>query len=186
MATLLPYITTGLRFPADEILCRGDVWQRGCASADGQAAYAIHTYGGKHFCASHSPFDNKYAPCVECREKPALMGTDQVCDDCRAAGHVCGEDAERAAYNRYVSDGLADTDGHFAPESFEAWRAHHHRAIGHTEPRTAECTPTECNAPNSERRHYWNTGTRRKPVHTSVCTSCNERLLAEYRAARAA
>ncbi|MER7477383.1 hypothetical protein ABTX60_06970 [Streptomyces sp. NPDC126510] len=191
MATLLPYITSGLRFPAEDILCKGDTWKRGCASADGEPAYAIHTYQGQHFCAYHSPFDNKYAPCAECGVKPALTSGDQVCDDCSeaAAGHVCDEDAERAAYSQYVSDGLADTDGYFAPESFEAWQAHHHRAIGHKEPRTEECTDTECKAPSHERVHCWQDripGKGRK-VHTySVCHGCNDRRLTAYRSSRAA
>ncbi|MET7809789.1 hypothetical protein ABZT26_02880 [Streptomyces sp. NPDC005395] len=193
MTTLPAYITTELRFPAGEILCKGDRLQRGCEAADGQAAFAVHTFQGKHFCAYHSPFDHMYAPCVTCGEKPALYepDADPVCDDCCAqpaepAAHVCDEDEERAAYRQYVSDGLADTDGHYAPEPFEAWRAHYHRAIGHTEPRTADCTPAECNAPSHERLHYWNDGTRRKPKHASVCASCNERRLVAYRAARAA
>lgn len=86
-ANIPAYITTGLRFPDDEILCRGDRWQQGCATADGEAAYAIHTFGGKHYCGYHSPFDNKYVPCVNCGEKPALKPQsssegDPVCDGC--------------------------------------------------------------------------------------------------------
>lgn len=86
-ATTIPaYITAALRFPDDEILCRGDRWQQGCAAADGEAAYAIHTFEGKHYCGYHSPFDNKYAPCRNCGEKPALKPqsteADPVCDDC--------------------------------------------------------------------------------------------------------
>jgi hypothetical protein len=89
MTAFLARIPAGLRFPTDEILCKGDRWQRGCAGADGEAAYAIHTVDGQHFCGYHSPYDNKYAPCVECREKPVLTGTEdtQVCDDCLAAIH---------------------------------------------------------------------------------------------------
>ncbi|KUN37715.1 hypothetical protein AQJ30_15640 [Streptomyces longwoodensis] len=224
-ANLLPYITAGLRFPADDILCKGDTWQRGCASADGEAAYAIHTYKGKHMCAYHSPFDNKYAPCTECGIKPALMAgeDEQICDDClgaaervseydyylamtgahdlrhpdrpapgdlpaspdvdhytkeafRPAAHVCDEDAERALYGRYVSDGLADTDGYFAPESFEAWRAHYHRGIGYQEPRTAACTDTECHAPRHERTRLLDHGRRRQPGQPrfeELCPSCH-------------
>ncbi|MEU0060736.1 hypothetical protein [Streptomyces sp. NPDC006334] len=193
MNDLPAYITAGLRFPNGDILCKGDRWQRGCKAADGEAAYAIHTFDGKHFCGFHSPFDNKYVPCVECSEKPALMAeeTAPVCDDCRkvAAGHVCDEDAERAQYRQYVSDGLADTDGHFAPESFEAWRAHYHREIGHKEPRTEECTDTECKAPQHERTRCLNTGTRRKPRYESFCPSCYEprqaAIVAAERARRA-
>lgn len=65
--------------------------------------------------------------------------------------HVCDEQAERTAYRQYVSDGIGDTDGWYVPESFEAWRAHFHRGIGHTEPRTAECTLDECHAPQHEK-----------------------------------
>ncbi len=173
MAALLPYITADLRFPTDDILCRGDRWHTGCASADGQPAYAIHTYQGDHFCAYHSPFDNKYVPCETCGEKPALA-TDPVCDDCNT-GHVCDETAERAAYQRYVSDGIADTDGHYAPENFEAWRTHYHRSIGHTEPREADCTDTECNAPQHEKTRCTNLGTARKPQMVSLCPDCYER-----------
>ena len=65
--------------------------------------------------------------------------------------HVCDEAAERKAYRQYISDGLADTDGYYAPEDFAAWQAHYHRAIGHTEPRTQDCTATECHAPHHEK-----------------------------------
>lgn len=100
--TAIPaYVTAGLRFPDDEILCKGDRWQRGCATADGEAAYAIHTFEGKHYCGYHSPFDNKYVPCVNCGEKPALMSQaategDQVCGDCLVASRVCHEPREAA------------------------------------------------------------------------------------------
>ncbi|WP_019061733.1 hypothetical protein [Streptomyces prunicolor] len=99
---------------------------------------------------------------------PAVAGT------WPAAGHVCDEAEERAAYGRYVSDGLADTDGWFSPMDFEAWQAHHHRAIGYQEPRKAACTDTECNAPRHERTRCLNTGTRRKPRYESLCVSCYE------------
>ncbi|GGZ73122.1 hypothetical protein ACFOOM_01050 [Streptomyces echinoruber] len=188
MASLPAYITTGLRFPTTEILCKGDRAQRGCAAADGEPAYAIHTFEGRHFCGYHSPFDNEYVPCADCGEKPALVPVegDAVCDDCSEKAHVCDETKERAAYGQYISDGLADTDGHFAPVDFEAWRTHYHRAIGYKEPRTEKCTETECKAPVHERRHYWNTGTQRKVRHTHVCGSCHERKLAEYRGSRRA
>ncbi|HEY9015643.1 MAG TPA: hypothetical protein VIM84_11340, partial [Gemmatimonadales bacterium] len=71
-----------------------------------------------------------------------------------SAPHGCDEDEERAAYRRYISDGLADTDGWYIPMSFEAWREHHHRTIGHLDPRTADCTPTDCHAPRHERVHH--------------------------------
>lgn len=241
MTAIRAYITAGLRFPADEILCKGDRWQRGCAAVDGEAAYAIHTFEGKHFCGYHSPFDNKYVPCANCGEKLVLMAMegDAVCDDCliainrvteydyylamtgahdlrhphrpapvdlpvsdyvdhhtreeigaeEAAGHVCDEVEERATYGRYVSDGLADTDGHYAPEPFEAWQAHYHRAIGYKEPRTEECTETECKAPSHERVKCVQDripGKGRKVRTYSVCPGCYDRRLAEYRASRAA
>lgn len=44
--------------------------------------------------------------------------------------HQCSE-AEQVMYRRYISDGLADTDGWYSPEDFEAWQAHYHRSIGH-------------------------------------------------------
>ncbi|MEH0579065.1 MULTISPECIES: hypothetical protein [Streptomyces] len=99
MSALPAYITADLRFPADDILCKGDRWQRGCAAADGEAAYAIHTFEGKHFCGYHSPFDNKYAPCANCGEKPALMATegDAVCDDCLIAINLVTE------YDHYLA-----------------------------------------------------------------------------------
>lgn len=232
MATLLPYITSGLRFPAEDILCKGDRWRSGCAAADGEAAYAIHTFEGHHYCAYHSPFDNVYAPCVECGEKPALANTGDaaLCDDClaasnrvteydyylamtgahdlrhpnrpapadlpasdytdaypaNAAGHVCDEAAERAAYTQYVSDGLADTDGRFTPESFEAWQAHYHREVGHKEPRAAECTDSQCNAPQHEQTRRLNSGTARKPRYESLCPACYKPRAAAIVAARRA
>ncbi|WP_371099000.1 hypothetical protein [Streptomyces sanglieri] len=62
MSAIPAYITTGLRFPTDEIQCRGDRWHRGCAAVDGQAAYAIHAFEGTHYCGYHSPFDNRAVP----------------------------------------------------------------------------------------------------------------------------
>ncbi|MEU2264983.1 hypothetical protein ABZ568_00715 [Streptomyces olindensis] len=97
MATLLPCITSGLRFPAEDILCKGDTWKRGCASAEGEPAYAIHTYQGQHFCSYHSPFDNKYAPCAECGVKPVLADGDQVCDDCLSTANRVTE------YDHYLA-----------------------------------------------------------------------------------
>lgn len=84
MSAIPAYITSGLRFPADEIQCRGGRWPNGCAAADGEAAYAIHTVEGRHYCAYHSPFDNQYVPCLTCGTKPALTHPteDPVCDDC--------------------------------------------------------------------------------------------------------
>ncbi|MFJ7489712.1 hypothetical protein ACIQZB_00375 [Streptomyces sp. NPDC097727] len=86
MRAIPAYITTGLRFPADEIPCRGDQWHGGCAAADGQPAYAIHTVKGTHhYCGYHSPFSNRYVPCRTCGEKPALKPqteSDPICDDC--------------------------------------------------------------------------------------------------------
>jgi hypothetical protein len=240
MTSLLPYITAGLRFPNDEILCKGDRWQQGCATADGEAAYAIHTVDGRHYCGYHSPFDNKYGHCDNCGEKPALLAKspddDQICDDCLTAinqvteydhylamtgahdlrhpnrpapadlpvsnsvdyytkaeiapaVHVCNEAEERAAYSKYVSDGLADTDGYYAPEPFEAWRAHHHRAIGYKEPRTEECTETECKAPSHERLKCVQDripGKGRKFRTYSICHGCYDRRVTAYRAVRTA
>ncbi|MFF6801094.1 hypothetical protein [Streptomyces sp. NPDC012616] len=103
MTALPAYITADLRFPDDEIECRGDSWQRGCAAGDdGQAAYAIHKFMGKRFCGYHSPFDNTYVPCRNCGEKPALMPqtTDDhpVCDDCAStANQVTEPDPHPAA-----------------------------------------------------------------------------------------
>ncbi|WP_406178048.1 hypothetical protein [Streptomyces canus] len=103
--------------------------------------------------------------------------------------HVCNENEERTAYRRYVSDGLADTDGWYSPESFESWRAHYHREIGHQEPRTAECTDTECNAPQQERTRLLDHGKRRTPRFESLCPACYEPraavIVAAQRAARA-
>ncbi|MEU0627742.1 hypothetical protein [Streptomyces sp. NPDC005989] len=86
MSAIPAYITTGLRFPTDEIQCRGDRWRRGCAAADEGAGYAIHTFEGNHYCGYHSPFDNQYVPCHNCGEKPALKAQspddDPICDDC--------------------------------------------------------------------------------------------------------
>ncbi|MER6632233.1 hypothetical protein ABT301_29135 [Streptomyces sp. NPDC000987] len=191
MTAIPAYITTGLRFPADEILCRGDRWQQGCAAVDGEAAYAIHTFQGRHYCGYHSPLDNTYVPCADCGEKPAVKprstdGGDPVCEDCKAeteaAGHVCDEERERDAYGMYVSDGLADTDGWFVPEPFEAWQVHYHCEIGYLEPRKAACTDIECNAPKRERTRCLGA--------ESVCPSCYEprvaAVVAARRAARAA
>lgn len=65
--------------------------------------------------------------------------------------HICDEAAERKLYGRYVDDGIADTDGYYAPESFTAWQSHYHRSIGHFEKRTQDCTATECHAPSHEK-----------------------------------
>lgn len=99
-----------------------------------------------------------------------------------AEQHVCDEDAERKLYGRYVDDGIADTDGYFAPISFDAWRSHYHRSIGHFEPRTQECTATECHAPSHEKLHLVQHlglkprpggGKRRGVVRNeSICTGC--------------
>lgn len=96
--------------------------------------------------------------------------------------HVCDEAAERKAYGQYISDGIGDTDGWFIPESFDAWRAHYHRAIGHTEPRTRDCEATECHAPHHEKVHLVQHmglkprkggGKRRGVVRNeSICTGC--------------
>lgn len=97
------------------------------------------------------------------------------------APHVC-DDSERTAYRQYISDGIGDTDGYFAPESFEAWLAHHHRAIGHQEPRTQKCTPTECHAPAGEKvKMVQHLGLKPRPGggqrrgvirNESLCTPC--------------
>lgn len=96
--------------------------------------------------------------------------------------HVCDEAAERKLYGRYVDDGIADTDGWYIPESFTAWQAHYHRAIGHTEPRTQACEPTECHAPHHEKvrlvQHLGmkprQGGGRRRGVirNESICLQC--------------
>jgi hypothetical protein len=106
--------------------------------------------------------------------------------------HVCDEQAERKLYGRYVDNGIADTDGYYAPESFTAWQAHYHREIGHFAKRTQDCTATECHAPDHEKlkliQHLGmkprQGGGRRRGVirNESVCTPCYE----ARRAARAA
>jgi hypothetical protein len=70
-----------------------------------------------------------------------------------APEHTCDLAAERKAHTQYISDGLADTDGHYAPVDFERWQRDFHRSIGYTEPRTATCTATECHAPRAEKVH---------------------------------
>jgi hypothetical protein len=105
----------------------------------------------------------------------------------QAPAHVCDEEAERAAYSRYVSDGIGDTDGWFIPEDFDAWRAHFHRAIGHQEPRLAECDTdgAECRAPHHERTRMWQAGPRRNRTRESICGGCydhrNARRLASIK-----
>ncbi|MBC9731225.1 hypothetical protein [Streptomyces sp. TRM68367] len=87
--------------------------------------------------------------------------------------HVCDEEAERKMYGRYVDDGIASTDGWYIPEDFETWRSHYHRGIGHFEPRTEECTDTECKAPSHERVKCVQIVKRRKCVKMfSVCREC--------------
>lgn len=66
----IPYIENALRFTEEGIDCKGDTWQRGCAAADGEPAFAVHTIDGKHYCPYHSPFDNIYVPCTRCGERP--------------------------------------------------------------------------------------------------------------------
>ncbi|MER6559749.1 hypothetical protein ABT300_18845 [Streptomyces sp. NPDC001027] len=83
MTNLLPYITSGLRFAPDDTPCRPGAFS--CNYRGEGPAMAIHTWKGRHLCAYHSPFDNKYVPCAECGEKPALMDGDGVCDDCLVA-----------------------------------------------------------------------------------------------------
>jgi hypothetical protein len=72
-------------------------------------------------------------------------------EEAPAEVHVCDLEAERKAYLRYVDQGIADTDGYYAPEPFEAWQAFYHYSIGYFEPRTEECTEEECKAPGHER-----------------------------------
>lgn len=90
--------------------------------------------------------------------------------------HVCDEATERKAYRQYISDGLADTDGWYVPESFEAWRHHYHRSIGHTEPRTQDCTTTECHAPHHEKvkliQHRVPGSRRKVQRNESICQPC--------------
>lgn len=90
--------------------------------------------------------------------------------------HVCDEEAERKAYARYVDNGIADTDGWYAPIDFTSWQAHYHRSIGHLEPRTEECTEAECKAPSHERvkcvqDRIPGKGRRRYRTY-SVCRDC--------------
>lgn len=90
--------------------------------------------------------------------------------------HVCDEATEHQMYRQYISDGLADTDGYYAPKPFDAWRADYHRSIGHTEHRTADCTTTECNAPRHEKVKlvtHLEPGSRRKVQrYESICRTC--------------
>lgn len=77
-------IAQDLRFAADDVRCKGDEHQRGCAAGpEGEPADAIHTYDDMNFCASHSAFDNVYVPCVECRVIPVPADDDsRLCPDC--------------------------------------------------------------------------------------------------------
>lgn len=106
--------------------------------------------------------------------------------------HQCDEAAERKLYGRYVDDGIADTDGYYAPESFDAWQSGYHRSIGHFEARTQDCTATDCHAPGHEKvKLIQHTGLKARPGggkrrgvirNESVCTPC----YTARRAARAA
>lgn len=119
-------------------------------------------------------------PMVELRR--IVEGYEPTPETPAADQHVCDEAAERKLYGRYVDDGIADTDGYFAPESFDAWQAHYHRGIGHFEPRTQDCTATECHAPSHEKLHLvqhiglkprQGGGKRRGVVRNeSICTGC--------------
>lgn len=96
--------------------------------------------------------------------------------------HVCDEAAERKMYGQYINDGLADTDGYYAPEDFTAWQRHYHRSIGHREQRTQQCTATECHAPHHEKLHMvQHIGLKPRPGggkkrgvvrNESICTPC--------------
>lgn len=106
-----------------------------------------------------------------CMEQP--VDPDHVCG---VPTHICNESAELEGWRQYISDGIGDTDGYFAPLDFEMWRAGYHRSIGYTEPRTAACTPAQCNAPYHEKikticlTRAEQRAQRRKAL--SVCREC--------------
>lgn len=84
---ILPYITESLRFPdGDEVDCVGVPDAVPCEAADGEAAFAVHLWNGRPFCASHSPAENIYVPCAECGERPAYrpenIEEDPLCQPC--------------------------------------------------------------------------------------------------------
>lgn len=65
---------------------------------------------------------SEHAGCPDCGTHPYMRGG--RCTSCqfkfRKAEREAGMSV-RERYGLYISDGLADTDGHFAPLSFEAW-----------------------------------------------------------------
>lgn len=130
---------------------------------------------------------------IAAAEAPAEKVAEEPAAEAPAATetHVCDEEAERKAYRQYISDGLADTDGWYHPESFEAWQAHYHRSIGYQEPRTKECTATECHAPQHERvrlvqRSRYQVKKLGMKRFLSLCTPCFQPHLAAELAEREA
>lgn len=70
-----------------------------------------------------------HAGCPDCGTHPYMAGG--RCIPCQARFRRAEREAgktPRELYSMYISDGLADTDGYFAPLSFEAWA----RLEGHT------------------------------------------------------
>lgn len=121
-------------------VCKGDRYQLGCATGRD----AVHTIKGRHFCAYHSPYD------IECgngfcagrhsgEDCPVLENerewTPEACQDTTCAEHskpLRREEPPMAKeYRQYISDGLADTDGYFAPIPYEVWIKYHIKQARH-------------------------------------------------------
>jgi hypothetical protein len=110
-----------------------------CGANNGDAADAVHTWEGKHYCGYHSPFDvttrdreelaARTAPETIDTPQPTTSELPEVADWFRELllkREECADaDAfERAAYNGYVSYGIGGTDGYYVPEGFDLWVLH--------------------------------------------------------------
>lgn len=115
-----------------------------CAGADGNPADAVHTWEGRHYCAYHSPFDVwvDEAP-VETRKahhtdtpgpvmvywpmskiRHSVQMWNMHVKSVLTYGVPAPLDAqEEKEYGQYISDGLADTDGYYAPMSRDSWKS---------------------------------------------------------------
>lgn len=65
---------------------------------------------------------DEHAGCPDCGTHPYMAGG--RCTPCQAKFRKAEREAGmsvRERYGLYISDGIGDTDGYFAPLSFEAW-----------------------------------------------------------------
>ena len=113
-----------------------------CGRDNGQAADAVHTWHGRNYCGFHSPFDVVepvrkahhtdtpgpvlvYWPMSQVRRSVSMWETHlRDVTTYGVAGPLTEE--EHAEYLLYVSEGIGDTDGYYAPLGREAWKVWAH------------------------------------------------------------